>query len=397
MMGTASAWARRVGRIFGRTGVVAAAATVGLAASPAWASPAESPLPTDKVECVVYDAGKCQVTGVVYAITQVGGTTYIGGAFTKVAGQTRANLAAIGADGKLVATWNPGTDGTVYALAASDDRSTVYVGGSFTQVNGTARKGLAAVSATTGALSTTFTTTVNTDGEVRALAVGAANRLYVGGKFTTIGGLWNSRLASVDQTTGKVNTTFKPNPNAVVRALTLDEGRTRLYATGAFTAIGGQSRPGVGEIDAATGAVTGFAPTDGGVAIAADVTPSGRLFFSTSNNRVWVYDIGADNVPEYHVRTSGDVQAIYATDTEVYVGGHFSKFPETGEARLHMGSFLTQTGAVTAWNPNINGSYGPWAIAPIRDETGKDTALSVGGDFTMVNKVSRRGYARFAF
>ena len=67
-----------------------------------------------------------------------------------------------------------------------------------------------------------------------------------------------------------------------------------------------------------------------GVAISIDITPSGRLFYGTTNNRTWAYDVAGDKSPEYRVRTGGDVQEIYATDTEVYIGGHFNTLPGGG-------------------------------------------------------------------
>ncbi|MCI0688168.1 MAG: hypothetical protein L0Y54_13160, partial [Sporichthyaceae bacterium] len=72
---------------------------------------------------------------------------------------------------------------------------------------------------------------------------------------------------------------FSAQPNNTVRALVLAHDDSRLYAGGSFTTMGGVGRPGVAELLPTTGAVTSFAPTDGGVVIAMDITPSGRLFF----------------------------------------------------------------------------------------------------------------------
>ena len=379
-----------------RLGAVSAAVALALSASPAYASPSATPASTDKVDCVTYDAqGKCTVTGVVYAMTSVGGTTYIGGAFNSVAKQAHANVAAIDANGRLITTWNAGTDGTVYALAASTAGDRIYIGGSFTNVNGIAHRGIAAVSAATGDLLADFTTTA--DSTVRALATGAQNRLYVGGAFTNIGGKYRPKIASVDQTTGAVDTTFKPAPNGNVRALTMTDDLSRLFAVGNFTSVNGQGRPGAFEVVPTTGALTTFAPVEGGSAIATDVSSSGRFFFTTSNNRTFAYDVGSDNTPEYVVRSSGDVQGIWASDTEVYVGGHFSGFPEAKQSRLHLASFNTADGTITSWNPGVNGNYGVWAIIPTRSSTGAVTGVAIGGDFTVVNSLARRGFARFMF
>ena len=375
------------------------AATLVVGADSASASPSQVTTPTAKVDCAVFDtaANRCEVAGVVYAMTQVGGLTYIGGSFTSVSGAPRSNLAAIRADGTLDPMWNPSTDGIVYAMAASSDASKIFLGGAFTTVNGQSRR-LAAVTPDTGQLVSGWTTNTSNN-LIRALATDADDRLYVGGSFGRIGGRAIPRLAAVSQATGTVDATFAPRPSGTVRALTLSEDGTDLYAGGGFTTIGAVARPGVAELDAAAGSVTSFAPTDGGVVISMDVTPSGRLFFGTTSNRTWAYDPSDGGVPEYRVRTGGDVQAILATDDEVYIGGHFNTIPEAKLNRLALASFLPENGQITAWNPGANGPFGVWALGLTRTDLSPDAvpALSAGGDFTQVAGAARRGYARFNF
>jgi hypothetical protein len=130
--------------------------------------------------------------------------------------------------------------------------------------------------------------------------------------------------------------------------------------------------------------------------IAMDVTPSGRLFFGTTSNRTYAYDPAVRNTPAYRVRTGGDVQAILATDEEVYIGGHFNTLPEAKADRLALASFNPANGALTAWNPGANGPFGVWAIGVGQRPDGS-RFLSIGGDFTRVAGVARRGYARFNF
>lgn len=365
----------------------------------AWASPSGTTVSTAKVDCVAFKTGTttCDVVGVIYAMTQVGDRTYIGGAFASVSGVPRPNLAAIRRDGTLDPTWAPATDGTVYALAASSDGSRIFVGGSFTTVNGAPLR-LAAVTPDTGQLVPGWTTTTSNN-TVRALATDNGDRLYVGGSFSRIGGRAINRLAALSQSTGAVDATFVPAPSGTVRGLALSETGQRLYPVGSFTSIAGASRPGAAELVAATGAVTSFAPTEGGVAISVDVTPSGRLFFGTTSNRTYAYDPALGNSPVYRVRTGGDVQAVLATDDEVYIGGHFTTLPEAKLNRVHLASFLTANGTPTAWNPGANGSYGVWAIGLTRTALSPNAvpALSIGGDFTRVAGAARRGYARFLF
>ena len=180
--------------------------------------------------------------------------------------------------------------------------------------------------------------------------------------------------------TGAVDTGFVPNPNGTVRALALSDDGSRLYAGGGFNAVGGAARPALPSCTPHSGAATSFAPTDGGVVIAMDVAPSGRLYFGTTSNRTWAYDPADGGTPEYRVRTGGDVQAILATDDEVYIGGHFDTIPEHKLNRLALASFLPATGTPTAWNPGANGAFGVWALAltstPL--SPGEPAALSVG-------------------
>jgi hypothetical protein len=381
------------------SGLVAAVAASLVGVSEASASPSAIPEPTAKVDCVHTDptTGVCDVPGVVYAMTQIGGTTYIGGAFASVSGVPRANVAAIRADGTLDPTWNPSTDGIVYALAASSDASKIYLGGAFTTVNGQARR-LAAVTPDTGQLVSSWTTNTNNN-LVRAIVADSGDRLYVGGSFGRIGGRAIPKLGAVSQSTGAVDTSFAPQPSATIRALTLSDDATKLYAGGGFSTIGGVARPGAAELNAATGAVTSFAPTDGGVVISMDMSPSGRLFFGTTSNRTWAYDPAVSNTGLYRVRTGGDVQAIMATDDEVYIGGHFNTLPEAKLNRLALASFLPANGTVTSWNPGANGSFGVWAMGLTVTSLSPNAvpALCIGGDFTRVAGLARRGFTRFNF
>jgi hypothetical protein len=388
---------RRVERSAATAFMALTAAVLMIVGAPnAWASPGSTPTATAKVDCAVVDpnSGACDVLGVVNAIAHIGDRTYIGGSFTSIDGVPRSNVAALTASGSLDPTWNPSTDGVVYALAASSDGSKVFIGGAFTTVGGQARSRLAAVDPVTGAPLASWTTTANNN-LVRSLAVDAASgRLYVGGSFARIGGRDIPRLAAVSQATGAVVTSFVPRPNGTVRVVTLSDDGTRVYAGGGFTGIGGVARRGAAELTTA-GAVTGFAPAEGGVVIAMDVNPSGRLFFGTTSNRLWAYDPVDGGVPEYRVRTGGDVQVILAFDDEVYIGGHFTSIPEQKLNRSRIASFRPSDGVMTAWNPGTNGFQGIWAITRATTSTG--TYLTIGGDFTRVAGLARRGVARFQF
>jgi hypothetical protein len=343
------------------------------ALAPAAASPSTQLTPT------------AQANGIVYTSVQVGDRTFIGGLFTEVGGLPRQNVAALLANGEVDPTWNPSPNGVVYSLAASSDGSAVFVGGNFTAIAGGTRNRLAAVTTATGANVTNWR--ANATRAVRAMAV-EGDRLYVGGGFDKIDGLAIPRLAAVQASTGVTDPAFVPAPDAKISGLAVSG--QRLYAGGAYKVIGGVTRPGIAELNAATGGVTSFAPEEGGVVLAVDLTPDGsRLFFSTTSNRTWAYDPAVSNTGIYRVRTGGDVQAIEATATEVYVGGHFNGMPEFKLTRPRIASF-TLDGAPTNWRVNLNSFWGVWTISAAAGH------LNVGGEFTTVNGTTQAGYARFA-
>ena len=180
------------------------------------------------------------------AISSDGNTIYVGGdvsslctapsSCTSQVATTRSRIAAIDSSGN-VTFWNPGANNTVYALAISG--STLYVGGKFTAIGGvtgtTARSKIAAIdTAATASVNTWNPSATNgTNNTVLALAI-SGNNVYAGGNFTSIGGASRSRLAALDTTTG-LATSWNPNPKNVVSALAIS-GNT-VYAGGSFTGL----------------------------------------------------------------------------------------------------------------------------------------------------------------
>jgi hypothetical protein len=324
----------------------------------------------------------------VYAVAPAGSRVLVGGAFRMLNGLGRRNVAAIDAStGELDPAWNPDANNQVRSLAPSSDGTRIFVAGTFTRLGGLARGRIGAVDAVTGAVGNWNPGTV---GAVRAVAV-SGNRVYVGGNFTSIGGLTRARLAAVNASTEAVDPAFAPAPDAEVRALAVTPDGAALYAVGYFKAIAGVARPGAASLDPTTGAVTAFSPTAGGAAIATALSPDAtRFYFSTTSNRTYAYEPATGNAPVWTLRTGGDVQAVAASATEVYVGGHFTTFPVDKLSRLHLGSVSAATGAATSWDPRPDGAFGVWAL------TVAPGAVLAGGDFERVGGRSQPRFARFS-
>jgi hypothetical protein len=160
------------------------------------------------------------------AISATGDTLYVGGRFNTLAGQSRANLAAIknstpGLPSTSTATllsWNfPVTQ----TIAVSDigvcalhlSNGMLYVGGKFDAINGNSSlKNLAAinVSAPVHSVSTTWAPLIEYGGVWCMQTVGS--QLYIGGDFGSVNSVTTSFAAALNITDGSIVAAWTPFP-----------------------------------------------------------------------------------------------------------------------------------------------------------------------------------------
>lgn len=98
-----------------------------------------------------------------------------------------------------VSGFNPEVNGTVNSIALSPDCSTAYLGGVFTSIGGVAVKNLAAVNTTTGAVVPTFAHSAS--GQVNALLVSGSHLLV--GSYGKVNGSKHKYMSSHSLVTGK--------------------------------------------------------------------------------------------------------------------------------------------------------------------------------------------------
>ena len=162
--------------------------------------------------------------GPIYALAIDGNTLYAGGKFTDIASESRVNLASydITSPPGSLSSWERDTDTSfvaVYALATGSGK--LYVGGNFNTIDSADQPVLAAIDTDTGNVDSSFIPSFNT-GEypyVTALKF-YNNKLYAGGRFTTINGNTSfDNLASLDPSTG-VPDAWTPTTDDPVFALT---------------------------------------------------------------------------------------------------------------------------------------------------------------------------------
>ena len=350
------------------------ATVVGAFASRAGALPSTTPDPSDPVD------GER-----VYAVLQIGGTIYLGGEFSSVGGQPRANLAALDAGTGRVTGWNPGANEAVYALAGGPDGA-LYVGGSFSRVRGESRSRVAKFDPGGGL--TDWTPTVG-GGAVRALAV-AGDTVYLGGTFGSVGGQDRVRLAALHTGSAALKS-WRPDADGRVHAIVVHPGTGTVYAGGFFTTVAGTNRKGIAALTPDTGRPTSFV---NGLAI-----PAYSLAFQASPGSLFVAGAGAGGTVGALDATTGamlwkksgngDTQAVVASSGIVYLGGHFNVI--AGASRLHIAAFDAYDGSLLGWDPGANGNKGVYAMGRVGNRS-----VLVGGDFTVAGGERRARFARFS-
>jgi hypothetical protein len=277
------------------------------------------------------------------ALDVASGVLYVGGSFGTIGGETRATLAAVdAATGVVDASWTCDTNGIVYALALDAANDRLYVGGAYGTNGGQTRADLAALTASTGVVDAAWTCDTST-GEVRALEVDATNdRLYVGGSFTTIGGVFQRFAAAVTASTGAVVSGWlgAVTSGNYVYALALDVANDRLYVGGEFLAIGGGSKTDVAALTASTGAVV-----------------SGFTCNTASGNVIAL--------------------AVDGLNDRLYVGGVFTNIGGASPAKVNLAAAAASTGVVdAAWQCDAGSTVRALSLDV------PNNALFVGGAFS---------------
>jgi trimeric autotransporter adhesin len=315
--------------------------------------------------------------GLVNQLLLSGGTLYVGGSFTAIAGQTRNFIAAFNATTGALTSWNPNANGSVWALATSG--STVYVGGYFTNIGGQTRNRIAALDATTGAATSwnpnvlgapypsTYVLTILVDG----------GTVYAGGQFTSAGGASRTNLAALDAVTGAA-TSWNPGANAEVRDLVISG--SNILVCGRFTTIAGVTRNHIAAVRS-NGSATSWDPntndwifdlfvSGGTVYMGGNFTTVG----GQSRNRIAAVDAGTGNPTAWNPGTSGSVYRMAIGGSWLYAGGTFVS--AGGVTRGNLAALNAATGTATSWDPQVNGAVNALALS------GND--LYVGGTFTSI-------------
>lgn len=362
-----------------------------------------------------FQGGFPEVVGVVHTAVADGvGGWFLGGQFSSVGGQARANLARVNAAGNVTG-WAPAVNGPVYAIDRTGDGDLV-VGGDFSTIGGSPATRLARVSTATGAVMWTSDvkgSTALAAAAVRSVLV-ANDRVYAGGTFTKVGTADRRRVAAFDPTTGALDAGFVSSPSSTVRTFQLQG--SSLWVGGDFTSVDGQPRLRLARLDATSGALQaagqGFdqpvhdleldsssgtlyavgAFSKSGPADGVLTTSKPRLAaIDTATNALLPWGVGSVSGTIFTARLDGD--------GSLYIGGSFTLKPEKSRpavlARVdvatgdiaHVVPFYATPRSLTV--PAVDGG----GVRVLLDDAA--TGLFVAGDFSDYGTVNQRNLVAF--
>ena len=330
--------------------------------------------------------------GAIFDVAHVlaGDALFVGGNFNYIGPFTGA-AAVLDTDGLLAGDF-PAVDGTVLAVAA-DSTGGWFVGGVFSSIGGIARTNLAHVLPN----GTVNPIDISASGPVYALTR-SGTTILAGGAFSTIGNQARSGLAAFTST-GQL-TNWNPGTPGTVYALVVASGT--VFIGGDFTAVAGQPRRNLAAVDFATGAllpwrpsiVGGSSPRVNALSFGGNTLyvgglfgrvewPDGPLTSQVNRFNLAAFSLDSSAPLPWLPATEAEVFAVLRIGTSVYIGGAFNTI--NGTARPGLGAVGAITGNVSSWFPSgVSGSVNALVF--------RSPHLYVGGSFNGVAG-GTRGYA----
>ncbi|MCA9726991.1 MAG: hypothetical protein KC729_04855, partial [Candidatus Eisenbacteria bacterium] len=326
--------------------------------------------------------------GDVQAIARYGDTLYIGGQFGHVAPNTGGGAQLDVVSGDILPPYLE--IGGYVSAVASDGEGGWFIGGSFTSVGGLVRNRLAHVLAD-GSVSPW---NPNANQWVREVTV-SGSIVYVGGTFASIGGVARNRIAAIDSETGEL-TPWNPGEfgttNGDVHSIFVTD--EAIYVGGLFTSIGGASRYRLAALDPATGEPLAWNPNPNEEAEPYFTVGSsicvGGIFTSIGGevrNHLAMIDRATGLATDWDPDVNRSVFDVALGDSTIYVGGDFSAIG--GQARSCLAEVSLSTGLPTAWNPDVTQPSWPDVRAIVSD----GSTIYIGGTFTTVGGQPRQNLA----
>src|SRR5215831_8741965 len=249
----------------------------------------------------------------------------------------------------------PSTNGHVLATAVSASGNTLYIGGDFTRLGHPVPAHGGGV--LDGSTALPLEGALDVAGTVNAVAPDGAGGWYIGGNFTSVGGVPRSGLAQV-----RADRSVSPwDPEVIGSVSAIAVSGPIVYVGGAFTNVGGANRYSIAALDAGTGVATSWSPLAGGGSVFALAVSGSTVFvggdFTYMGGQARSHLAALDGVTglatTWQPAADGDVRTLATGGGYVFVGGNFSSI--AGQARSCLAELSPNNTFPTAWDPSPNG------------------------------------------
>ncbi|GAA4804302.1 PQQ-dependent sugar dehydrogenase [Litoribaculum gwangyangense] len=341
------------------------------------------------------------VNGTIEAIaTAPNGNVYHGGNFNQV-GTITANNIAVWNKNNGWQTLGSGSNGTINALKISSNGD-VYAGGSFSSIGGVSANNIAVWNG-----STWSPVGAGINGPVAALEIDSNGNIYAGGVFETVNAsitarniaLWNGSAWSV--LTDATNSI--PGTNNEIRSLAIDNNGI-LYVGGNFDEAGGNTAPRIATWDGAnwgtlgsgtSGFVEAIATTDTDVYVAGNFAIAGGL----TVNRIAKWSKTGNNWSTLGNGLSNIVNTLIHDGTNLYAAGAFdnANINATNSIIVHN---IAQWNDISGWkalgtNTSVGVDIKINTMTFASDSDGVDR-IFVGGNFNNAGAISANNTAQWS-
>ena len=346
---------------------------------------------------------------------QADGKIVVTGFFTGLGGGTgttsRNRIGRLNNDGSLDASFDPGANGTVGALAVQADGK-LMVGGTFTALGGgtgtTPRRNVGRLNAD-GSVDSFDPGTTGT-GDVFALLQQADGKILVGGFFTGLGGSTGttprSHLGRL-YADGTVDADLNPGANGHVITLAVQRDG-KILAGGGFTMLGGggtgtTARSYVARLNPDGSLDASFNPGANSYVLTLAVQPDGKILVggvftmlgggTGTSPRNFIGRLNPDGSVDaaFNPGTNGQVNVIaLEPDGQILVGGDFSNL--AGSSRSNIGRLNADGSIDASFNPGASGGVLDGAVWALSVQP--NGQILTGGDFTSLGGGSRANIGR---
>jgi hypothetical protein len=345
----------------------------------------------------------------VSSVAVSGTTVYFGGQFTVVNSYPRGHWAAVDSLYGNLLPWNPnaGTGSTQTTLEISGTR--IFLGGSYVLMNtSVTRNRICSVDPVIGTLDAWDP---NANGAIFSIDFRQnADEVYVGGQFTTLGGISRNRLGCVTASGTGTATSWDPNISTGSSVNTARVSGDVIYVGGQFTGVRGSSRQNMAAFTLnTTGSLTTWAPVANNLVYAIDFGSDATVYagglFTTINSQVkkflaGINPSGGGVTTSFSANITGDasnigVYGLVVNNSNIYTVGNFAVAGTVASPSVRVrAAAFDSTGTLQNWNPGIGSTVLASAIGrAIASSSGSN--FIIGGDFLSVNGTGKYGVAAF--